>query len=312
MAIPQIEFGLSEIGVFEFGLEQGALVATPRFLFEGGSDALFGGVAKSNSAFFINSAKSVAAFKGQAIHELHVDAVSGIAYVELEGSSVRSGSFSSASRSDSFYNSGLINQGDLNVQASSQFAALLIEPKTLDIKGKSVVRWSSGWKLGAELHAKGNSEFQLNKSAVAHALLRIGSTGNGSAAFKARILANAVLRAESFDKFTVRADAKAVAEWKSFGATTPTIKTQALKCSRMRSVATTTSSIKGYAVSCGRFQSTNESLVSFKILAIKQAILNSDSVTTATIRSSSLVLLEMPDAWDVVIRPYENREATWK
>ena len=312
MAILQIEFGLSEIGVFEFGLEQRALVAANRNLFEGGSDALFGGVAQSNSAFFINSAKSVAAFKGQAIHELHVDAVSGIAYVKLEGSSVSSGSFSSVSRSDSFYNSGLINQGDLNVRASSHFAAIFIEPETLDIKGKSVVRWSSGWKLGAELRAKGNSEFRLDKAAVAHALLRIGSSGSGAASFKARTLANSLLKSESFGNFTIRADAKAVAEWKAFGTSTPNLKIQTLKHTRMRSVASSVSSVKGYAVSYGQFQSANESVVSFKILVIKQAILNSDSVTTTTIRPGPPVLLEMPDAWDVVIRPYENREVTWK
>ena len=80
----------------------------------------------------------------------------------------------------------------------------------------------------------------------------------------------------------------------------------------MRSVATATTSIKGYAVSYGRFQSANEALVSFKIQVIKQAVANSESVATTTIRPGSPVLLEMPDAWDVVIRPYENREATWK
>lgn len=312
MANPQIEFGLSEIGVFEFGLEQGALVATTRFLFEGGSDALFGGVAKSNSAFFINSAKSAAAFKGQAVHELHVDAVSGIAYVELEGTSIRIGSFSSVSRSDGFFNAGFINQGVLSVRASSEFDAIFIEPETLDIKSKSVVKWAAGWKLGTEIHAKGSSEFQLNKAAIAHALLRIGSSGNGSAAFKARILANAVLRAESFDKFTIRADAKAVAEWKAFGSATTNMKTQALKHTGMQSVAATTSSIRGYAISYGRFQSANEAAVSFKILVIEQVVMNSNSSTTTTIRPGSPVLLEMPAAWDVVIRPYENREATWK
>lgn len=312
MANPQIEFGLSEIGVFEFGLEQGALTAATIFLFEGGSEALFGGVAKSNSAFFINSAKSVAAFKGQAIHELHVVAVSGIAYVELEGSPIRSGSFSSVSRSDSFYNSGLINQGDLNVRASSLFEAIFIEPETLDIKGKSVVRWASGWKIGSNVHAKGSSEFQLDKAAVAHALLRNGSSGNSATSFKASTSSNTVLKSESFGKLTILAYAKAVAEWKSFGSATPSIKAQALKNSRMRSVATSTSSIKGYAVSYGRFQSVCTALDSFKILVVKHTKVNSVSAATTSIRPGSPVLLEMPDAWDVVIRPYENREVNWK
>lgn len=312
MAILQIEFGLSEIGVFEFGLEQGALSAATRFLFEGGSEALFGGVAKSNSAFLINSAKSAAAFKGQAVHELHVDAVSGIVYGEFEGASIRSGSFSSASKSDGFFNIGFINQGVLSVQASSEFDAIFIEPETLDIKSKAVVKWAAGWKLGSEIHVKGRSEFQLNKAAVAHALLRIGSSGNGTAAFKARILANAVLRAESFDKFNIRADAKVVAEWKAFGSATPNMKAQALNHTGMQSVAAATSSIRGYAISYGGFQSANEAAVSFKILVIKQAVANSESVATTTIRPGSPVLLEMPDAWDVVIRPYENRETTWK
>ena len=312
MANPQIEFGLSEIGVFEFGLEQGVLTAATRFLFEGGSDALFGGVAKSNSAFFINSAKSAAAFKGQTIHELHVDAVSGIAYVELEGASIRTGSFNSVSNSDGYFNSGFINQGDLSVRASSQFDAIFIEPETLDIKGKTVVKWAAGWKIGIDVHAKGSSEFQLDKAAVAHALLRIGSSGNGAAAFKARVLANAVLKAESFGNLAIRADAKAVAEWKSFGVTTPNIKAQALRHSRMRSVAASTTTIRGYSYSYGRLQSANKALVSFKILVIEQTALNSKGVGTTKIRPGSPVLLEMPAAWDVVIRPYENREATYK
>lgn len=312
MANPQIEFGLSEIGVFEFGLEQGALTAATRFLFEGGSEALFGGVAKSNSAFFINSAQSAAAFKGQAVHELHVDAVSGIAFVEFEGSSVRNGAFTANSRSDGFFNSGLINQGDLSVRASSLFEAIFIEPETLDIKGKSVVRWAAGWKLGTEIHAEGKSEFQLDKAAVAHALLRIGLSGNGAAAFKSRTLANTLLKAESFGKFTIRADAKAVSEWKAFGTSTPNLKVQTRKHTRMRSVASSVSSVKGYAVSYGQFQSVNKAAVSFKILVIEQAAMNAESIASTFIRPGSPVLLEMPAAWDVVIRPYENREATWK
>ena len=311
MTIPQIEVGLSEIGVFEFGYERKTFITATDFLFEGGSEALFGGVALRNSAFFINSASSAATFKGQAVHELYVDAVSGVTHVDFEVSSVNNGLITSTSRSDGEFTSVLVNQSDLTSQGSSLFNAIYIDPETLVILGRAVVNWAGGWKLGTETHSKGKAEFKLDNAAVGNTLLRSTPT-NGDASFKAEPLANALLKAESFGNFTARANAKSLVDWEAFGASTDNLKGLALQNSRMRSTASSEASLKAIAISYGLLRSVGEAVVSFRISAIEHTVLNAEGNAITHIRPGTPVLREMPEAWDVIIRPYENRETTWK
>lgn len=312
MAIPQIEFGLSEIGVFEFALEQGSLKASTKFIFEGGSEALFGGVVKSNSAFFINSSSRAASFKGQLVKLTEVPATKGVALVALQGASLRNYLFTSTAGASAFLQSGLINQGRLHSEGASLFEAINIEEETLDIRGTSKVSWMSGYKRDTSYGIQGKSLFTLDRAAVAHALLNASSTGESGVSLFTQGIANTSAKSENRSTVLVRVTTLKKTQFQGTGSGVFTVRKVALANSTVKAVGRATISLKGYSFSFSRFGMNGVSVSELRSNFIRQSVLEAVGNSSINIRPGSPVLLDMPVAWDVVIRPYENRETIWK
>lgn len=310
MTISLSEFALAEFAVFEFAYEQGSVQRNAVANFEGSSSTEFGGVVTSNSSFFIKGTLTPNIFRASMLKPTVASLGKGEGEVNFFGASMRSGAFQASSGSDVFFTSGYVSESKLGISSVSQFNAYFIEPETMDIKGRSVVTFFSGFKQLTSVKASGSTQLGLKSQNFSNSGIKVANTA--TVVIHAQSKAQSFLGVTASNSISLKAQSKFNARLIATSGTSTVIKAQAVNSRVLRSNGVAKGSFLGNATSVGSLDVKgigynnywSQSVIGFRLV--------STGTSSVNIRPGSPVFTSLPLAWDVVIRPYELREVVWK
>lgn len=304
------EFASSEFAVFEFAYERGAVNEDTEYRGQGSSTALFSGVTVSNSAFSIQGFTAPLSLQAQTVINTVGGLTKGIAEVAFFGASLRSGDMRSTCISDSYFDVGYIVDSSIDTGGTSLFDARSVDPETLDIQGRAVVRFFTGYKQATSLNSAAISTTSFPAWSTSES--KITPVGSAEVKFFLQYTANTFMRGDAAAQSNLRANPIVYGDLVSSGIAASNLKIQSVKLCNFWIISAATGSFSGRGLAVGTASMPGSATVDWNAQYLRQTYLMSAGSSETIFRQGSPIIQDMPYAWDVVIRPYEVREVTWK
>lgn len=309
MAYPLIEFGLSEFAIYEFGYEQGSQVVGASFIAKGQGTAVFNTLVLNLFEAAITGS-SQASFDAQTIKRVEAKSFNGFSTGTFEGNVLRNADIRSTSESDAYFNPSYVIESAMSGNGFGDFVAVYADPETFDARGRSIVRFVSGYAFTSDMNSSGVSKLTLDNFAYSDALTNIA--GTSSISLKPGTWSVAGMDVKGVSAFIAPSQLTANSGLHSSGLSCVSSKTQAVKAGNLVSLGKGTLVLISQYTSNSGFNSVGSSTTFLKLAAVNVAVLEAIGISTVKLRPGSPVSEFLPPAWDVVIRPYENRGAIWK
>lgn len=309
MVYPLIEFGLSEFGTYEFGYEQGSQLVGTSLQANGQGTAIFNTLVLNMFETAITGS-SQALFNAQTIKLTTGETINGHSSANFEGSRLRNVVMASSSQSDAYFNPNYVIEAAMSSEGFGDFIAVYVDPETFDARGRSVVRFMSGYGLTARMNSVGESKFLLDNYTYSDAVTNIA--GVSSVSLKPGTWSVGSLSSNGVGAMKASAQIRANSAVQSSGSSTVQMRNQTVKVGKLISEGKAIGSMKTQYAFISGFNAVGNSSLLFRMNAVTEAIVEAMGTSIVNIRPGSPVSEFLPPAWDVVIRPYENRGVIWK
>lgn len=309
MVYPLIEFGLSEFGTFEFGYEQGSHLVGAALQANGQGTAVFNTLVLNMFETAITGS-SQAMFDAQTIKLTTGDTVNGYSSANFEVTLLRNAVMASSSYVDAFFNPSYVIEAAMSGEGFGDFIAIYVDPETFDARGSSFVKFVSGYAFTTNMNSEGEGKFRLDNFAYSDAFTNVA--GVSSVTLKPGTWSVASLSSNGVGAMNAPVQIRANSTAQSSGSTTIQMRNQTVKVGKIISDGKAVGSMKTqYAFNSG-FNANGSSTLLFRMNAVTVAVMEAIGTSIVSIRPGSPVSEFLPPAWDVVIRPYENRGVIWK
>lgn len=300
-----IEYASGEFAGFEFAREQGALLVATDFSSAGEGQAQFAGGAIAHSRFDITS-QSTNVFVTQAYSNAVFELL-GEAGTLFEGSAVVGTDIGAHASTVLDFHSGIKLGTTVAMEGTSEVTFFSIDGFGFDITAGSTVAFFSSAYINSALSLGTNSSVEFVTQTLANS--RLVSAGSSVVQ----------LRNDSIFEFTLSAP----------GQSASTFNVQAIKNSFLVAAGSTSFIPKMHAVigmnftanGAGIFVPSGYVVANSKVDSVGSATLvlqtqrvvpvgfDMDGVASMVFNPGNPVFASLPSAYDVVIRPYENRTA---
>lgn len=309
MPVSLIEFGLSEFGIFEFGYEQGSSLSEGSLQVIGQGNAQFDSLIINLFGTTITSG-SQALFDAQTIKLTSGKSIKGFASSSFDGNAVRYAVMNGNSDSDAYFNPSYVIDATLNGSGFGDFAAIYVDPETFDAKGRASVRFISGYGLTSNMKSEGTGKVSLDNFAYSSGLMI--SHGESSIKLNPGTWSVASMQSAGEGKATLFTLVKKNSQFETIGSGLLVPKAQPVASSSVKSYGSSVDKFGSQYVAIVDFNGSTTTQSSFTADLLTQAIIEAFGSSNVFIKPGSPVSDFLPPAWDLVIRPYENRGAVWR
>lgn len=309
MLVSLIEFGLSEFGVFEFGYEQGSSLSEGSLQATGQGNAQFDSLIINLFGTTITSG-SQAAFDAQTIKLTSGETIKGFATSSFEGNALRYAVMNGNSDSDAYFNPSYVIDAALNGSGFGEFAAIYVDPETFDAKGRATVRFISGYGLTSNMKSEGTGKVTLDNFAYSSGLMI--SHGESSIKLNPGTWSVASMQSAGEGKATLFTLVKKNSQFESTSSGILVPKAQPVASATVKSSGNSEGKFGTQYVAIVDFNGSTTTQSSFTADLLAQAIMEAYGSSLVLIKPGSPVSEFLPPAWDLVIRPYENRGVVWR
>ncbi len=309
MLVSLIEFGLSEFGVFEFGYEQGSSLSEGSLQATGQGNAQFDSLIINLFGTTITSG-SQAAFDAQTIKLTSGETIKGFATSSFEGNALRYAVMNGNSDSDAYFNPSYVIDAALNGSGFGEFAAIYVDPETFDAKGRATVRFISGYGLTSNMKSEGTGKVTLDNFAYSSGLMI--SRGESTIKLNPGSWSVASMQSAGEGKATLFTLVKKNSQFESTGSGILVPKAQPVASAVVNSSGVSEGKFGTQYVAIVDFNGSATTQSSFTADLLAQAIMEAYGSSLVFIKPGSPVSEFLPPAWDLVIRPYENRGLVWR
>jgi hypothetical protein len=306
MTTPLLEFSSHEFGSFELAREQRALRVVGVLTSAGES-------VNSFDTQSINQSRLEAS--GSASTALDIQAkistgflISAGSEVNLEGSMLKSATLSVAGSSETFFSLGRVLQSSLAADGGAFAEFFWSEGYGFDISGSSSAIFYTTALVNAKLQVDSQGAMFVQGQSLTNTRLEVESTANVN--LSPQTVATFDLLSQGNGRSSLKGQLVIGSQLLSEGISTPSLKAQA--------VISTDLSSAGAAHWIGQAQTLTNAVLSViglsqvqaVMVSVKNSVLSSNSLAVVEILPGRPVFKSLPPAYDVVIRPAEDRSAT--
>lgn len=309
MVISLIEFGLSEFAVFEFGYEQGASVSEGTLRASGQGNAVFD-TQVVNLFGTAMAGSSQAQFGAQTLKVTSGFFSEGVSVAAFEGNALRYADIRSTSGSDAYFNPSYVIDASLSSSGFGDFVAIYVDPETFDASGRATVKFMTGYGLTTTMKAEGSTKLSWDNFAYSFGVM--SSKGEGTVALKQGSWSVASMQSVGTGSVVILTLVRMNSgfEANSSGIFLP--KPLVIAASKLSGVGTGVGKFNTQYTFNTETHTNGYSTSGFTADLLAQAVMEAMGNSYVNIRPGSPVSEFLPPAWDMVIRPYENRGAIWK